>query len=124
MATAEARARAAPRRAPERPRVAAAPRRGRRTAAGPGVALGVVWIGLVAVLLTGVVALNVAVLRLNVRIDELGRERVELRARNATLASQVSSAVAAGRIDAIAREELGLVPAPQTSYVDLSRPAK
>ena len=31
---------------------------------------GVVWIGLVAVLLAGVVALNVAVLRLNVQLDQ------------------------------------------------------
>ena len=41
---------------------------------------GVVWIVVLAVLLAGIVAVNVAVLQLNVRLDELGRERVQLRA--------------------------------------------
>ena len=35
-----------------------------------------------AVLLAGIVAVNVAVLQLNVRLDELGRERVQLRGRH------------------------------------------
>jgi len=38
------------------------------------VAGGVVWIGIVAALLAGVVAMNVAVLRLNMQLDRLGRE--------------------------------------------------
>ena len=41
---------------------------------------GVVWIVVLAVFLAGVVAVNVAVLQLNVRLDGLGRERVQLRA--------------------------------------------
>ena len=41
---------------------------------------GVVWIVVLAVLLAGVVAVNVAVLQLNVQLDELGRERIQLRA--------------------------------------------
>jgi len=88
------------------------------------MALGVLWIAVVAVLLTGVVALNVAVLRLNVQLDELGREREQLRAENATLATKVSSAVAANRIEAMATNELGLVRAPQTTYVDLAAPRR
>ncbi len=40
---------------------------------------GVVWIAVAAALLAGVVALNVVVLRLNMRLDELGTERVRLR---------------------------------------------
>ena len=81
------------------------------------------WICVLAVLLAGVVALNVAVLRLNVGLDELGRERADLRAENARLAAQLSSAAAAPRIQERARTRLGLVPArpEQTFYVDLGR---
>ena len=43
---------------------------------------GVVWIVVLAVLLAGIVAVNVAVLQLNVRLDELGRERVQLQRRH------------------------------------------
>jgi cell division protein FtsL len=82
-----------------------------------------VWIVFVAVLLTGVVAVNVAVLRLNVDLDRLGRERAELRAENAAIASQISSAHATARLQALARTELGLVPAEpdDTTYVDVGR---
>ena len=67
--------------------------------------------------------MNVAVLRLNIRLDQLGRDRTQLRADIAQLASQLSSAQAAARIQAHARMELGvqLVPAraAETTYVDL-----
>jgi len=84
---------------------------------------GVFWIGIVAVLLTGIVAMNVAVLRLNMTLDRLGRERADLRAENAQLFSQLSSAAAAGRIQALAINRLGYVPAGpnQTTYVQLNR---
>ena len=87
------------------------------------VASGVVWIVLIAVLLVGVVALNVAVLRLNVQLDEAGRDRARLRAETAALASEHSSLVAAARIAARARKEQGLVPAKQEdiTYVPLPR---
>jgi cell division protein FtsL len=83
---------------------------------------GAVWIGFLAVLLAGVVALNVAVLRLNMQLDELGRERENLRADNAALASRYSSVHATARIQALAREQ-GLVPAEpeDTTYVQLGR---
>lgn len=102
-------------RRPARP----APRR--RSVPERRVAGGVAWIGLVAVLLAGVVALNVAVLRLNMRLDELGRERDGLRAENAELATGLSRAAAAGRIENLASKRLGLVPAQpdQTTYVRL-----
>ena len=89
------------------------------------MASGAVWIVLVAALLAGVVALNVAVLQLNLRLDDLSRERVKLRAENAALQSQLSSASASPRIEGIARKA-GLVPAPPdaTTYIDLARPAK
>ena len=76
-----------------------------------------------AVLLAGVVALNVAVLRLNMQLDRLGRERTQLRAENATLSSQLSSAAAAPKIEALARRRLGVLPAAvdKVTYLDLSR---
>jgi cell division protein FtsL len=87
------------------------------------VAGSVVWILAVAVLLTGVVALNVAVLRLNMQLDRLGRERTQLRAENATLSSQLSSAAAAPKIQALAHRRLGVSPAPadKVTYLDLTR---
>jgi cell division protein FtsL len=87
------------------------------------VAGGVFWIAVVAMLLAGVVALNVAVLRLNMKLDRLGRERADLRAENAALSVQLSSAASAPRIQGIAARRLGLVQATpdQTSYVTLPR---
>ncbi len=80
------------------------------------------WIVLVGALLAGVVAVNVAVLQLNVRLDGLGRERVQLRADNARLRSQLSSAAAGARIESQAERRLGLVPADanSTAYVQLA----
>ena len=99
--------------APPRPRPR--PRAERR----PRVASGVIWIAVL--LLVGVVFMNVAVLRLNIRLDQLGRDRAGLRADNAQLASQLSSAQAAARIQALARKELGVQPAlaQETTYVRL-----
>ncbi len=102
------------------------PRSTRRPAARRHVAGGVVWIAAAAVLLAGVVAMNVAVLRLNLRLDGLARERAKLRADNAALSSQLSSAAAAARIEALAHRSLGVVPADpsQTIYVGLGRRAR
>ena len=78
------------------------------TAAKPRPFGGVFWIVVVAVLLAGVVAVNVAVLQLNLRLDELGRERIQLRADTNRLSSQLSSASANARIESEARSRLGL----------------
>jgi hypothetical protein len=85
------------------------------------VAGGVLWITTLAVLLAGVVAVNVAVLRLNMRLDELGHDRASLRAENAALESQLSSAAAAPKIEALARRNR-LVPAAveNTKFVDVA----
>jgi cell division protein FtsL len=82
----------------------------------------VVWIALIALLLAGVVALNVAVLRLNMRYDELGRTKVDLVAQNSELQSQLSSAAATQRIQQQARSQLGLVAAnpDTTKYIKLN----
>src|SRR5205085_537752 len=99
-----------------RPRSAMRPR-------GNPLRSGVAWIVVVATLLAGVVALNVAVLQLNVRLDELGRERAQLRADNAALQSQLSTAGTSSRIESLARKRLGLsFAAPEhTSYVELGK---
>ena len=76
---------------------------------------------MIAALLTGVVALNVAALQANVRVEELDRARAELRAANAALEVQLSSAAAAPQIQSQARTRLGLGPAApeETTYVEL-----
>ena len=81
------------------------------------------WIVVFAVLLAGVVAVNVTVLGLNLQLDEVGRERTELRADISRLRSQLSSASATSRIDRLAQKELGLIPADsdETIYVRLGR---
>jgi cell division protein FtsL len=81
---------------------------------------GVLWIVLFGVLLAGIVAVNVAVLQLNVRLDDLNRERFQLRADNAGLSSQISSAGADARIASQARNRLGLEPAETTEFIELA----
>jgi cell division protein FtsL len=102
-----------------RARPEAAPRP-RRRAQGRRLTGGIVWITAFAVLLAGVVALNVAVLRVNMSLDRLNKQQIQLQAENTTLASQLSSAGSSLRIEQAARR-LGLVPAPasDTSYLDL-----
>ena len=92
----------------------------RRRAAPRRLTGGIVWISVLAVLLAGVVAVNVAVLRVNVGLTNLDKQEQLLQAQNDALASQVSSAGAALKIEATARR-LGLVPAlgTDTSYIDL-----
>ncbi len=87
------------------------------------VAGGALWIVLVAALLAGVVAMNVAVLRLNVASDKIARQRAALLAKNAELKSQLSSAAATARIQSLAHNRLGLVPADpdQTVYIRLGK---
>ena len=60
---------------------------------------GVLWIAVVGTLLAGIVAVNVLVLELNVQLDGLGRQRAELKASNALLRSQLSSASASIKIE-------------------------
>jgi cell division protein FtsL len=109
-----------------RPERAAPPRPRPRAAKRPAVAQrrvtgGVVWIAALAILLAGVVAMNVTVLRLNMTLDHLGRERAQLRADNAALFSQLSSVAATGRIQQLAMKRLGYAPATseQTDYIHL-----
>ncbi len=83
-----------------------------------------VWIVVVGLLLAGIVAINVLVLRLNVELDELRRSRAELKAEIATTRAQLSSASANARIESEAATKLGLIAADpnETTYVPLNRP--
>jgi cell division protein FtsL len=84
---------------------------------------GVFWIVLLAVLLAGVVAVNVAVLRLNLSLDAEGRERTELKTDISRLRSEISSAAATTRIERLAEGELGLIEVEpeDTTYIQLRR---
>ena len=95
------------------------PRPARRAKPRRKVTRGVLWIAVVASLLGGVVALNVAVLRLNLRMDDRNRERAQLRSDIADLSTRLSSASAVARIEAQAQRQLHLVPADpsQTTFV-------
>jgi uncharacterized protein HemX len=83
----------------------------------------ILWIVVSALLLAGVVFVNLAVLKLNLGLDRANQERTKLRATNAALQSQLSAALASGRIQAQARRLDGLVQAdPSTiGYVNLAR---
>jgi cell division protein FtsL len=97
---------------------------GRRARAKPRIVSGgVVWIALFAALLSGVVAINVAVLRLNLERDRVSQDRAQLQADIARLRSELSTAAASAGIEAKAQRELGLAPAdPSTTvYVQLRR---
>jgi hypothetical protein len=85
---------------------------------------GVLWIGVVAALLAGVVALNVAVLRLNVQLEGIDQERARLRAEKAELVSRLAGELTSSRVYDRATLELGLVrvDASETRYVDLGKP--
>jgi hypothetical protein len=97
------------------------PRQVRKAASGRRVAGGAVWIVVMGVLLAGVVALNVAVLQLNLRFDQLAQERMQLRAENAELASKLAARASSPRTSSLARRTLGLVPADNstTTYLQL-----
>ena len=81
----------------------------------------IVWMILFALLLFGIVAVNVAVLRAHVAVSQLEDRRAKLEAHNQALASALSAANSAPRIEAAARR-LGLIQASagNTSYVDIT----
>jgi len=76
------------------------------------------------VLLAGIVAVNVAALRLNLESQELEQRRQDLQAENATAASKLSGLAAASRVEMTARGRLGLVDAEGASYVKARRPKR
>jgi cell division protein FtsL len=104
----------------------ARPKRGRRVAgerrtSARATAGGIVWIGIVAALLAGVVVMNVALLRVNMRLGKVSHQRADLQSDVARLQSALSSAAASPRIMGDAQRKLGLVEADAntTAYVQL-----
>lgn len=84
---------------------------------------GILWIAISGILLAGVVFVNVAVLQLNLRLDNANADKAKLQADNAALQSQYSSLVSSPRVSAAAYRRLGLVfldPATYT-YIDVAR---
>ena len=110
-----------PRRRQAPARRPAAPVRSRRKATQRRVRGHIVWMILFALLLFGVVAVNVAVLRAHVAVSNLDQKRAQLEAKNQALRSALSAASSAPRVEAAARRR-GYVPASagNTSYLDLT----
>jgi cell division protein FtsL len=103
-----------------RARAAASPAERKRRLLGGGV----LWIVVIAVLLGGVVAVNVAVLQLNLQLDGAAREREQLRADLAGLRAELSGVAATEQIERAARDELGLVPADPDEMIYVTLPPK
>ena len=82
---------------------------------------GVVWIVAAAVVLAGVVAVNVAELQLNLRVDHVNRQKTQLRHDIASASSKLASARNTARIVAEAEWQAGLQVADPatTGYVTL-----
>jgi cell division protein FtsL len=109
------------RRAPERPAPRATTRPRRRHV--HRVRAHIVWMVVFAVLLAGVVALNVAVLRANVSVHQLDQQIAQKQSEIQALASQRSAATSAPRVEAWARaNHLVQAPAADTGYLDLLAP--
>jgi cell division protein FtsL len=73
-----------------------------------------------AVLLVGVVAVNVAVLRANVSVNNLDTQIAQRQQEIATLKSQYARDTAAPRVETVARRAgLSLATTSQTSVVDM-----
>jgi cell division protein FtsL len=77
---------------------------------------GILWIVVSGILLTGVVFVNVAVLRLNLSLDSANAERTKLRAENAMLQSNLSRELASSHIQTRAAKEFGLTYVDPTTY--------
>jgi cell division protein FtsL len=75
-----------------------------------------------ALVLAGVVFVNLAVLRLNLELDSSTKARADLQGQNSQLESQLSSEISSPRIQSLARTQDGLVAAdPSTiGYIDLA----
>lgn len=82
-----------------------------------------VWMALFAVLLAGVVAVNVAVLRANVSVHQFDQKIAQEQSQIQALQSQLSAARSAPRVETWARaNHLVQAPAIDTGYLDLLAP--
>ena len=95
--------------------------RSRRRSTQRRVRAHIVWMILFALLLAGVVAVNVAVLRAHVAVSQLDQRQQQLEAGNQALQSELSAKSSPPQIERAARR-LGLVQASagNTTYLDLT----
>jgi cell division protein FtsB len=102
------------------------PRRRKQKAVQRSVRGGIVWIVALAALLTGVVAVNVAVLRQNMQLESYATEQAQLHDQNLKLRSRLSQATSSPAVASLARKRLGLVLAAsdQTTYIRLNAGGK
>jgi hypothetical protein len=103
-------------------RAPSSPPRPRRPGSRPRLAGSILWIALVAALLAGIVAVNVAALQLRLDGQRLGERKEELVGDNAAAASELSTLASAERIESEALR-LGLVRPSETTYVTV-RPGR
>ena len=84
---------------------------------------GILWIAISGILLAGVVFVSVAVLRMNLALDQANADRTKLHAEIASLQSAYSSALRSGQIQAQAGKRFGLVyqDPSQYGYVQLGK---
>jgi cell division protein FtsL len=103
------------------PGVRSEPQHRRRPARARGIRVTrpLLWIGVIGGLLTGIVALNVAVLQLRIERGRISSEIEKLRAENDRLRAELSTAKASGRIESLARGRLGLVESGEVVYLRL-----
>ena len=106
------------------PAVRPARRRRARPAARRRARGGILWIVVSGILLTGVVFVNVAVLQLNLRLDNANADKAKLQADNAALQSQYSSLISSPQVSAAAYRKLGLEPVDplrNLTYIDIAK---
>ena len=77
---------------------------------------GILWIAISGILLAGVVFVSVAVLRMNLALDQANADREKLHAEIASLQSAYSSQLRSGEIQAQAGKRLGLVYEDPANY--------
>jgi cell division protein FtsL len=107
-----------------RPAPAPQPARSRRPARARGIRVTrpLLLIGVIGGLLTGIVALNVAVLQLRIQRGHVSAEIEKVRAQNDALRAALSTAKASARIESLARGRLGLVESSDAVYLRLPAP--
>jgi cell division protein FtsL len=106
-----------------RPAVQPRTRQRRRARTQARARSGILWIAISGILLTGVVFVSVAVLRLNLALDHANGQRTQLQADIATLQGQLATELASPRIQATAEKELGVkqVDDSDVGYINLAK---
>jgi cell division protein FtsL len=92
------------------------PRPRQRTGTGVRARGGILWIVVSGILLAGVVFISVAVLQLNLKLDNANSQRTKLLAQNAALQSQLSGELQSPRIESQAIKQFGLTYQDPSQY--------